>query len=105
MLLTLLWLTVSIPFIYKAQQAIAKEKITAAHSQSANDDESAANPLTNTNEEKSSTNVNSLSEEYLHHHALEEINHSAEAIARLHHANEATYVAFHGELLCPPPNA
>jgi hypothetical protein len=105
MLLTLFWLTLSIPFVYKAQQQIAKEKIAASQDQSANEEESAGNPLTNTNEEKSGNSFNTLSEEYLHHHCSEELNYSKEITNHLHHAQESTYIAFHGEMLCPPPNA
>ncbi|MGC4035078.1 MAG: hypothetical protein QM764_03890 [Chitinophagaceae bacterium] len=103
MLLTLFWLTLSIPFVYKAQQQISKEKI-AASDRSSDEESSPGNPLSNTNEEKCSNNFSTLSEEYLHHHAAEEMNHFVEIANHLHHQQEATYTAFHGELLCPPPN-
>ncbi|MBS1607179.1 MAG: hypothetical protein JSS70_00030 [Bacteroidetes bacterium] len=105
MLLTLFWLTLSIPFVYKAQQQIVKEKIAAAQDKSTNDEESSGNPLSNTNEEKSSNSFNTLSEEYLHHHTSEELSHYRISTNHLHHAQESTYIAFHGEMLCPPPNA
>lgn len=105
MLLTLFWLTLSIPFVFKAQQQITKEKIAASQDPSVNDEEPVGNPLTNTNEEKSSNSFNTLSEEYLHHHTSDELNYSKEITNHLHHAKEPTYIAFHGEMLCPPPNA
>lgn len=103
MLMALLWLTVSIPFVYSFQQKMAIEKIATAQS-AVDDNDSSDNPLNNTTEEKNGNSLNTLSEEYLHH-AHEEFNHIAEIIAHLHHAHESTYIAFHGELLCPPPNA
>jgi len=103
MLLALLWLTVSIPFVYENQQTFAKEKTgqSASHSNTADDD----NPLTTTTEEKNSDNPGGLlSEEYLHH-ADEDLNFVSNRLLSLHPAQEDTYTAFHGELLCPPPNA
>lgn len=107
MLVTLLWLTVSAPFVY-ASQLQAEEQRTLL-SQSSQDDDSendqACTPLgSNTTEEKTSNGINSLSEEYLHfdselfHLAELSLNHT-----RYHTVSE--YVAFHGELLCPPPNS
>ncbi|MES1219416.1 MAG: hypothetical protein ABUT20_28190 [Bacteroidota bacterium] len=106
MLLALVWLTVSIPFVYESQKTFAKEKIAKSPTQtSANDDDSSSNPLNNTTEEKSSNNSSTtLSEEYLHQ-ATEEANHFSTGIIALHVTHEDTYTAFHGELLCPPPNA
>jgi hypothetical protein len=105
MLLTLLWLTVSIPFVHNTQRIAAKEQIATDQPQSINDNEHADNPLTNTNEENSDSSLNIFSEEYLHHHPDEDQNHSAEVLTHLHHANEASYIAFQGELLFPPPKA
>ena len=103
MLMAVLWLTVSIPFVYENQKSLAKEKIgqSASHSQAAEDD----NPLTTTTEEKNSDNASSLfSEEYLHH-GEGHVNFISYCLQSLHAAQEGTYTAFHGELLCPPPNA
>ena len=105
MLVTLVWLTMSIPFVYKAQQQISKEKIAASQLPAANDDNPSDNPLTNTTEEKCSSSFNSLSEEYLHHHFEENISFSGKNSSDYHHGHEDTYIAFHGEMLCPPPNA
>jgi hypothetical protein len=105
MLVTLIWLTMSIPFVYNAQQEISKDKIAFSHNHSSTDDESSDNPLTNTTEEKCTNSFNSLSEEYLHHHIDDDFNCSDKNISNYHHGHESTYIAFHGELLCPPPNA
>ena len=106
MLMALIWLTVSIPFVYECQKSFATENAShaARHSGYVNDD-NADNPLTTTTEEKNSDNASNLfSEEYLHH-AAEEFNHVSYRLLSLHPTQESTYTAFHGELLCPPPNA
>lgn len=103
MMLALLWLTVSLPFVYIAQQEYAKQE------QSANPgfpmgetEEETANPFGNSTEEKA-PNPTTASEEYLHDHHKSDYFFSV--ISRQHKwENAATYVAFHGELLVPPPN-
>lgn len=106
MLVTLLWLTVSTPFVYASQLQLEQQQAPLSQSSpdDDSDDEQACTPLgSNTTEEKTSCSVNSLSEEYLHfdselfHLAELSLNHT-----RTHTVSE--YVAFHGELLCPPPN-
>ena len=98
MIVALLWLTVSAPFVIAGQKAVAKYEQQAG---SANQKET-ANPFGNNTEEKSQ-NSTSFSEEYLHDH------HKADQfilVESLYHKSEnsGTYVAFHGELLVPPPN-
>jgi len=101
MILALLWLTISTPFVYADQQQQAKSKVVNTSS-SENGEEEAGNPFSNTTEEKNPNN-NSLSEEYLHHDHLEEYFFS---IALQYHKceNADTYIAYHGELLVPPPD-
>ncbi|MBO9658851.1 MAG: hypothetical protein J7527_08490, partial [Chitinophagaceae bacterium] len=107
MLLMMLWLTVSTPFVFASQSKAEhhQELSTASSSQSTDDtadDEQACAPLGST-EEKTSNGVNSFSEEYLHMDS--ELFHLAEL--SLNHTPQhavSEYVAFHGELLCPPPN-
>ncbi|MEO6611531.1 MAG: hypothetical protein ABIT05_01855 [Chitinophagaceae bacterium] len=95
MALTLLWLTVSLPVVYESQQEAQKTQASAA----ANDD----NPLASTTEEKAPSPT-TLSEEYLHH--TDEPEHPWTAIQH-HHRNfsSSLYIAFHGELISPPPDA
>jgi hypothetical protein len=95
MALTLLWLTVSLPFVYESQQEAQKIETGAA----SNDD----NPLASTTEEKAPSPT-TLSEEYLHH--TDELEHPWTAIQH-HHRNfpSSLYIAFHGELISPPPDA
>jgi hypothetical protein len=105
MILALLWLTVSIPFVYSAQQKMAeKEKAALTMHAASEKNGDGSNPFTNTTEEKTPSGaVNILSEEYLHH--TDELFHIAGIW--LKHTGQYTvaeYIAFHGELLCPPPN-
>lgn len=106
MIATLLWLTISTPFVFAAQQEITKKDKGAATTQMpvADNEEEAANPFGNTTEEKTPGNT-SLSEEFLHdHHVM--ATHFFSIISAFHKCdNPGTYIAFHGELLVPPPNA
>ena len=103
MILALLWLTVSAPFVYSSMQKhIEQNKVQNNGSPLAGTEED-ANPFSNTTEEKGPSS-SSFSEEYLHD------NHSSDQffsiILRSHKCEKTdTYHAFHGELLVPPPNA
>ncbi len=93
MITALLWLTVSLPFVYNAQQA----SITWSA-----EEEQGDYPFSNTTEEKAPSSV-SIAEEYLHDHS--EIH--AFIAAKLNHAHchaWDVYIAFHGELISPPPD-
>ena len=105
MMLALLWLTVSLPFTYASQQEIAsKGSIEKKHISYPTTEEESSNPFSGS-EEKAPTNGSSqVSEEYLHDHHKSEYFFSI--ISTFHKLeNAGTYVAFHGELLVPPPNA
>ena len=105
MILALLWLTVSIPFVNAAQQNLAKTEQKAQNTNAVADrEEESANPFGNNTEEKAPNGSTNLSEEYLHDY------HTHDAfflvIMNCHNSENAdTYIAFHGELLVPPPNA
>lgn len=102
MTLALLWLTISIPFVYASQQAANENNGTHIGFNLCGADEE-TNPLGNTTEEKSPNSGTSFSEEYLHdHHASDHFF----AIDTLYHKceNADTYTAFHGEVQVPPPN-
>jgi hypothetical protein len=100
MMLALLWLTISTPYVYasqKAQQAIAKQQW-----QNQQDDDT-SNPLTSTTEEKTEGGANTLSE-YLHEaHVLEHGYIIIEKFEKCH--AEDLYFAYHPELISPPPDA
>ena len=105
MMLALAWLTVSLPFVVACQQQIANQQHTEnAGSPLSGNEEESANPFGNGNstEEKAPGN-SSFSEEYLHDHHKED---GFLASARQYRTCEDArkYIAFHGELLVPPPN-
>lgn len=105
MILALLWLTVSAPFVQSAFQARAEQQKMANHHLplAANDEEN-ANPLGNSTEEKAPNQNVSFSEEYLHDH--HKSNHVLIDGLQYGHAHDAdTYIAYHGELDAPPPDA
>jgi flagellar biosynthesis/type III secretory pathway M-ring protein FliF/YscJ len=100
MVITLVWLTVSTPFIYAAEQQ--QEAYSQANNTDDESSESDESPLGNNTEEKTETNSNTLSE-YLHH--IDELSQPATPLHRHNSSHDvAVYVAFHGETLCPPPN-
>lgn len=100
MILALLWLTVSIPFVFSAQQKIATED-AAKKGQTIPKKNSTNNPFANTTEEKTPNGPNTLSE-YLHDvHSNEQL---LVIISQPDYFSEvATYLAYHGELTGPPP--
>lgn len=103
MVLALLWLTVSTPFVFQAQKDLAQQKMTAFEPVDSPGENEESNPFGNTTEEKIETGFNSISE-YLHH--IDELSHLAASSHKHNFSLEfAVYVAFHGEMLCPPPNA
>ena len=61
LILALLWLTVSTPFVFETQQKLIKAE-TKSTANSSNCDEDAANPFANTTEEKAPTSISSISE-------------------------------------------
>ena len=105
MMAALLWLTVSMPFVFACQQEQAKGSKTAGMvtPSDSRSEEEAANPFGNNTEEKN-PNSSSFSEEYLHDHHTEEHSFSI-ASSYQKCENAGIYIAFHGELLVPPPDA
>jgi hypothetical protein len=98
MIISLVWLTVSLPFVFQAMNAHHPEHSACTDCPLPSDDEEL--PV-NASEEKSPVN-NGAQEEYLHYQneglilASQFLTHSAG-----HHAS--VYIAYHGELLSPPP--
>lgn len=98
MILTLLWLTVSTPFVY-AGSSIKKE----APSKSGDKTQDDNNPFSGTTEEKSENGVNTISE-YLHEQELHEQGFTL--ITSFYKCPPAgLYFAYHPELISPPPEA
>lgn len=103
MIIALSWLTISAPFVFEQQQKIAKQNSAACADLPISGTEEEANPFSGSTEEKAPKTLNTFSEEYLHNHHQSEYFLS---IASQFHKceNAGTYVAYHGELLVPPPN-
>ena len=104
MILALLWLTISTPFVFASQQEqIKQNKIIKSEIPAETNEEGTTNPFGNTTEEKAPTGT-AFSEEFLHdHHSTD---HFLFIISQYYkNENADTYIAFHGELLVPPPNA
>ena len=104
MIVALSWLTISAPFVFEHQQKIAKQNTSScANLPIAGNEEEAPNPFSGSTEEKAPKSLNSFSEEYLHDHHQSEYLFSI--ASKFHKCEDAgTYVAYHGELLVPPPN-
>lgn len=104
MILALLWLTVSTPFVFASQQKIASlDKIEKNQSPVSGGKEESSNPFSDTTEEKNPGST-SFSEEYLHDHHI--TSHFFPIATQYHNCgNSGIYVAYHGELHVPPPNA
>lgn len=106
LILTLIWLTGSTPFIISAQQELAKLQkmltVDLPTSDSAEDGADVDNNSNNIEEKVPSTGFN-FSEEFLHeHHSLNTFISTTTRNYRV--VNSDTYIAFHGELHAPPPN-
>ncbi|HEX2847610.1 MAG TPA: hypothetical protein VHN59_13765 [Chitinophagaceae bacterium] len=93
MMLMLLWLTVSVPFVNASRQEKTKQERKI----------SASSPLAGTEEEKVPSSPNTLNE-YLHEN--EELQHPSINIILTYKSQQPDlYLAFHGELVLPPPKA
>ena len=93
MIIALLWLTVSTPFVFASQQAQQKE----IQKQAGTD----KTPLSTTTEEKNESSVSTLSE-YLHD--LNSMSHHFIVLTRIYKCHTSDlYYAYHPELLSPPP--
>lgn len=104
MILALLWLTISAPFVQAAQKELAafQKSCDSSVPPGGGEDENTS-PFGNATEEKAPSS-STFSEEYLHDHHSDEHSFSI-ALQYNKHGDAGTYIAFHGELLVPPPNA
>mgnify|MGYP000941500486 CR=1 FL=1 len=100
---TLLWLTVSTSFVSAFQEELAKQNkmVSAQSSVPGNSDDTSG---TTDNLEEKVPCSNNLSEEFLHEFGG---NHLYFATVSSYDKieNAGDYIAFHGELLVPPPNS
>jgi hypothetical protein len=94
MILMLIWLTISAPFVGASMQQKAKTEKKG----------SSASPLAGTEEEKVPSSPSTTANEYLHEN--EELQHASATIITSYCTHHITaYSAFHGELVSPPPKA
>ena len=93
MMLALLWLTVSIPFVNAAKDALQASQPTAQCEDT--------NPFATTTEEKNESSVNNLSE-YLHD--LQPMDNDFISLTKYYKCHPSDlYFEFHPELISPPP--
>ena len=97
MVISLVWLTVSLPFVYNS--ICANGFATETESTAGTDQPGEEVPI-QSSEEKAPNN--SVQEEYLHGAAENLVLLSLFLDHRASH-NSTDYVAYHGELLSPPP--
>lgn len=105
MILALFWLTISTPFVYASElKLFGSNQMTNTQSSPIDaNEEDCANPFGNTTEEKNPNSNNTFSEEYLHELHLHD--HFFFTVSQNYSSENAdTYIAFHGELLVPPPD-
>lgn len=106
MLVTLAWLTISTPFVYNFQQQLKQMElanIKPGNILNVDDQEGINTMMPNPTEEKTETNSNNFSE-YLHHHDYVDDYNTAGIKYHISLSSEL-YLAFHGELLSPPPDS
>ena len=103
-MLTLAFLTVSLPFVYHAKQIADIETSSDPNTTIGENEEDNDNPFANTTEEKPATSISVGSEEYLH-----ELHSEEQYLAALSKEyltlDVSIYNAFVGELISPPPDA
>lgn len=102
LIMTLVWLTVSLPYISDAQQHSTQVAQSSGKSSLPVDENNT--PVSGNPEEKAASGgINTLSEEYLHH-PEELLSLEPTLIDHSSFHQICFYETFHGELLCPPPN-
>jgi hypothetical protein len=101
MILALLWLTVSAPFVFENQKNLASSS-DCTQSPFAGSEEENGGQSGNTTEEKTSKSLNNFSEEYLHDNIKDHI--FSIGLQYHKHQDAEIYIAYHGEPLVPPPN-
>lgn len=100
MILTLLWLTVSTPFVQEIQKKLTHKQLSIHTGGDESQNVEDSNPYSGLNEEKCS-NSNTLSE-YLHEPLTLMVLKQPELIHSAYHG-PSIYIAYYGELISPPP--
>lgn len=105
MIMTLCWLTISTPFVIDFQEKLAKVQKMETNGPVPSSQDEESNPPGNNTEEKVPGSNNNLTEEYMHDQHITHCHIDTENLQYHKFENAGTYIAFHGELLVPPPNA
>ena len=100
MVITLLWLTISTPFIYMVQEN--QLTFSIENPSDSEENETSNQLIPNPSEEKTEKNSNNISE-YLNHHDLSD-SYSSSRVKYGLALSTQLYLSFYGELLTPPPN-
>ena len=104
MIVALVWLSVSAPFVFNNQKKHGESlKCCSSQSPFAGTGEENSNPTGNSTEEKIPKSVNSFSEEYLHDSHWSNFISSIN-LQYFNNQDAGIYIAYHGDLLVPPPN-
>lgn len=104
MILVLLWLTVSLPFIYHISISLDDTHHMSSYFDNSNSEDIAERFMTNNTEEKGSENPNTFNEEYLHEFESGDAPSMTNMkVSKSEHGEDLT-IAYHGELHVPPPN-
>jgi hypothetical protein len=102
MIVSMIWLTISTPFVFRAQQAIAKQQQNMPDQSLLAGNEEESNTMGGSTEGKA-LSLNTLTEDFLHDCHLS--HYFSIQIISFHGCENAdTYVAFHGEMDVPPPD-
>jgi hypothetical protein len=97
MVISLVWLTVSLPFLYNS---ICNNGLATEAESSAGTEQPGEELPIQSSEEKAPTN--NVQEEYLHG-AAENLVLLSLFLDHMASQNSTAYIAYHGELLSPPP--
>ena len=103
MIMALLWLSVSAPFIFGSHKDAHSSKCCSTQSPFAGAGDENNNSAGNTTEEKTPKGVTSISEEYLHDdHGSDHL--SVINLQYFKNQDAGIYLAYNGEPLVPPPD-
>jgi hypothetical protein len=104
MILVLLWLTVSQPFIYQIGILLTDTHQMASSYDNSNADDTAERFMTNNAEEKGSEDPNTFNEEYIHEYEASDALNMTILQSSILDRDEDCVNPYHGELHVPPPN-
>jgi hypothetical protein len=102
LLLALAWLTISAQFIYTGTSEVNDHVNHTTSLPSSPGEEAQSSPLNNAEEEASASS--NMVDEYLHDYPISRIFWSL-LPSYNHLGDDNLYIAYHGELLVPPPNS